>query len=221
MALGAGVVAGPLVAACADPPEESEPVETATTVAPPETTTTTVVATSSSTTPPTLPPAPLSSIVLDESGIGGALFGDDPDRVIAFVGSLLGAATADTGWVAADPASLCPGTEYRRVEWGVFRLEFGDLSPFAEGRRHFTGWDYGTEGVLGQEPQGLITEFGITVGSRVDELLDAYPEAQIFPGEEGTFSPSFYVDEYFDGFLTGTEPGDVVMVMFGGSRCGE
>lgn len=209
-----------MVIACADPPPAADPGGSSTTEAV-DTTSTSLVTTTSSTVPPTLPPAPLATIELGDTGIGAAMFGDDSDRVIAFVGSVLGAATADTGWVAAEPASLCPGNEFRRVEWGVFRLEFGDVSPFAEGRRHFTGWDYGTEGVLGEEPQGLVTGFGITLGSRVDELLDAYPEARVFEGEEGTFSPSFFVNEFFDGFLTGTEPSDVVMVLFGGSRCGE
>jgi hypothetical protein len=201
--------------ACADPPET---VETTTTSS---TSSTTAPTTSTTTVPPTLPPAPLAALVLADTGIGTALFGDEPESVITFIGSELGAATLDTGWVPIDEATLCPGSQYRRVEWGVLRVEFGDESPFGSGRQHFAGWNYGTEGRLGEEPQGLISALGVGLGARVDELQDAYPEVQVFEGEEGMFSPSYFVNDFFTGYVTGVQPDDVVMVMFGGRRCGE
>jgi hypothetical protein len=43
----------------------------------------------------------------------------------------------------------------------------------------------------------------------------------VFEGEEGMFSPSYFVNDVFTGYVTGVQPDDVVMVMFGGRRCGE
>lgn len=232
------VLSALVIAACATSPQTitSATVTTtadapATTVPPAATTSPTVTAITPTTTltastiaePTTTvapPVSPLGTLVLGETGIGDARFGDDPDSVIDYLGAVLGAPTADTGWTSAAEV-LCPGSEYRRVEWGVLRVNFGDTSDFATGRRHFTSWDYGTEGILGEEPQGLITERGIGLGARVDEVLDAYPEARLFEGEEGNFSASFYINEFLDGFVTGTGSADLVMVLFGGSRCAE
>jgi len=205
-----------VLVACADPPESAETTTTSST-----STTSTTSTTTTSTVPATLPPAPLAALVLADTGIGEALFGDEPESVITFIGSVLGAATSDTGWVPIDEATLCPGTQYRRVEWGVLRVEFGDDSPFGSGQQHFTGWNYGTEGRLGEEPQGLISALGVGLGARVDEVQDAYPEVQVFEGEEGMFPPSYFVNDLFTGYVTGVQPDDVVLVMFGGRRCGE
>lgn len=225
-----------VIAACATTPQQVTSATESPTTAPsavtsspppatPAPATTTAVTTVPMTLQPTTtteapPVSPLGTLVLGDTGIGEARFGDDPESVIDYLGAVLGAPTADTGWTSAAEV-LCPGTDHRRVEWGVLRVTFGDSSDFATGRRHFTSWDYGTEGILGEEPQGLITERGIGLGARVDEVLDAYPDTQLFEGEEGNFSASFYINEYLDGFVTGTGSTDLVMVLFGGSRCAE
>ena len=54
-------------------------------------------------------------------------------------------------------------------------VTFGDSSDFATGRRHFTSWDYGTEGILGEEPQGLITERG-RIPATEAAIAALYPE---------------------------------------------
>lgn len=194
-----------------DPAPTSEPAVTSTTTTVPETTTTVPATT-------TLPP--LAALQLRDDGLGELRFGDDPDQVIAAVAAVLGSPTDDTGWVSSDAVALCPGEEFRSVEWGVLRLSFGDVSSFAVDRRHFNAWDYGIEGQLGEEPTGLLSVGGVGLGTRVDELRAAYPEVQVFDGEEGLFPPAYYVNDTFDGFLTGTTDADVVTVMFGGQRCG-
>jgi hypothetical protein len=176
---------------------------------------------SETTSPVTTPPAPLGTLVLSDDGIGPWTFGSDPDEVIAGVGAVLGSPTLDTGWTSGAEGLLCPGTQRRRIEWGVLRVEFGDVSAFADGRQHFLAWDYGLEGVLGEEPRGLITARGVGLGARVDELIDAYPDTQLSDGDEGVFSAGFIVNEFLTGLITGVEASDTVMVMFGGQPCGE
>jgi hypothetical protein len=179
-----------------------------------------------STTTLTLPvisidPVPLSGLVLGAKGVGEAAFGEDAEVTVKYVSALLGSPTADTGWLETEEAMiLCDRAMFRQVEWGVLRLEFGDASPFRSDALHFVGWDYGLDGRLGEEPQGLITERGVGLGSRVDELLAAYPTAQLFEGEEGSFPPTFTEAEGLSGFTTGTTDSDVITVLEGGLRCG-
>ena len=92
---------------------------------------------------PTTVPAG-AALVLRTNGVGDAAFGADADEVVAYVNSILGAPTADSGW--ADPFStfgVCPGTEVRGVTWGDLTLLFSDESVVASGRRHFFTYSYG------------------------------------------------------------------------------
>lgn len=220
------------MAGCADPPdgpgaettapETSAPGTTVAETTVPDTTveaTTTTVPETTTTAPP--PPAPLGSLVLADDGIGPWRFGDEPEEVIAGVAAVLGTPSADTGWVGAEEL-LCPGQERRRVEWGVFRLDFGDSAQSGPSdERVFLAWDYGLESMLGEEPRGLITARGVGLGARVDELVDAYPDVVLSPGEEGVFSASFVIDANLSGLITGVADDDTVTVMSGGEICGE
>jgi hypothetical protein len=166
-------------------------------------------------------PVPLAGLVLGAAGLGEAVLGEDTETTVRYVSSLLGSPTADTGWLETEEAMiLCDRKMFRQVEWGVLRLEFGDTSPYRSDAEHFVGWDYGLDGRLGEEPQGLITERGVGLGSRVDELLAAYPAAQLFDGEEGTFPPTFTEADGLSGYTTGTADSDVITVIEGGLRCG-
>jgi hypothetical protein len=168
-----------------------------------------------------LNPVPLSGLVLGSLGLGEAAFGEDAEVTVRYVASLLGSPTADTGWLETEQAAiLCDRKMFRQVEWGVLRLEFGDTSPYRDDDLHFVGWDYGLDGRLGEEPQGIITERGVGLGSRVDELLAAYPTAQLFEGEEGNFPPTFTEASGLSGYTTGTGDSDVITVLEGGVRCG-
>lgn len=172
---------------------------------------------------PTPPPGsvtPDQQIVLGRDGIGLGRFCDDADTVIAAVTGVLGEPSDDTGWSDPLAVSSCAGTEVRRVTWGSLDLYFGDTSRFAEGVRHFFGYVYGNRDSLEVTPQGLATPEGIGVGSTVQYLLANYPDAQVFPGEEGIADPAFYVDENLGGFLTDHAADGVVTVLFGGEDCG-
>lgn len=193
----------------------TSPVDTA---APAPTTST------STTVPPTTTTEPLAirELLLRGDGIGSAVFGAAPDGVIDYVTSILGGNTADTGWVDPFTYGICDGTIARKVSWGVLDLHFGDLSPFANGRRHFHGWDYGLEGEIGNEPIGLRTAGAVTLGSRVVDLTAEFAGAAINEEQPDINSPSnFYVSDNFRGLLTGTNPEDVVTVIFGGYGCSE
>lgn len=204
-----------------------------TTTTVPATTTSTTAESSTTTTTTTLPPTttttePLAvqELLLRGDGLGAARFGAEPEGVIDYVTSILGGNTGDTGWVDpftfADCGAGGTATVARRVDWGVLSLLFSDGSSYAIGRRHFIGFEYGRVGQIGDEPQGLRTPGGVTLGSRVVDLLAEFPEAAVNQGEEDLGIPdNFYVSDVFYGILTGTAPEDVVTVMFGGYGCGE
>jgi hypothetical protein len=104
----------------------------------------------------------------------------------------------------------------------VLSLLFSDLSGYADGRRHFIGWEYGRVGQIGDEPVGLRTAGGTTLGSRVVDLLADFPDAKVNDGEADLgIPPNFYVSDIFRGLLTGTTDDDVVTVLFGGYGCSE
>ena len=193
-------------------PETTQPAEPATT-----TTSTTVPPTTTTT-----EPVAIQELQLRGDGIGSARFGAAPEGVIEYVTSILGGNTGDTGWVDPLTFAVCDGTVARRVDWGVLSLLFSDLSDVTDGRRHFMGYEYGRVGEFGDEPVGLRTPGGITLGSRVVDLLAEFPEAAVNPGEQDiNIPPNFYVSDNFYGLLTGIEAEDVVTVMFGGYGCGE
>ena len=189
-----------------------------TTAAPTSTTSSTTSTSSSTTTSTTLPPG--AELVLRINGLGDAAFGADPEGVIAYVSSIIGAATVDTGWV--DPLSVgaCPGTEFRQVFWADLVLQFSDDSIVTSGRRHFFSYVYGPSFVEGAiAPAGLKTDAGIGVGSTVAELTGTYPTVVINPGDDFG-GPNFFLNDGFAGFLTGVNPTDTVTSVLGGQGCG-
>lgn len=208
-----GGIAPGVVVTQTTPPVTEPPVEPTTpqtvTTEPPVTTTT--------------EPLAVQELLLRGDGLGSARFGAAPEGVIEYVASILGGNTADTGWV--DPytfADCGPATVARRVDWGVLSLIFSDLSSYADGRRHFMGWEYGRVGQIGDEPVGLRTEGGTALGSRVVDLLAEFPEAGVNEGEDDLgIPPNFYVSDNFRGLLTGTSPDDFVTVIFGGYGCAD
>jgi hypothetical protein len=178
--------------------------------------------TAAPTAPPSTEPLSVQELVLSGDGLGSAVFGAEADGVIDYVTSILGGNTADTGWVPPDTFAVCDGTIARRVDWGALSLLFTDLSPIANGRRHFIGYEYGRVGQIGDEPVGLRTPGGVTLGSRVVDLLAEFPDAAVNEGDPQVGIPdNFYVSNVFYGLLTGTTAEDYVTVLFGGSGCGE
>jgi hypothetical protein len=199
------------------PPTSPPTVTPTVTVTVPPTTTTTVPPTTTTT-----EPLAVQELLLNGDGLGSAKFGAAPDGVIEYVSSILGGDTGDTGWVDPSTFADCPGTVARRVDWGVLSLLFTDLSNVADGRRHFMGYEYGLVGTIGDEPVGLRTPGGTTLGTRVVDLLADFPDASVNAGDSDTnFPPNFYVSDNFRGLVTGIDAEDVVTVVFGGPGCGE
>ena len=223
---GDGVVDTVLASAqdeTADAPEDaaSTTVDAAgatTTVAAPvtaETTTTAVAAT----TPPATSLAPIGGgFVLGADGLGAVPFGADPEQTITFVTSVVGAPTADTGWVDPFDIGPCGGTRIRQVNWNQLQLEFGDVSGVTEGRDHFYAFFYGVEGSSSPQPAGLKTAQGIGAGSSVAALLAAYPGTTLLQGDE-FIGPSFNVNDNLAGRISGTADDDVVEAIIGGRPC--
>src|SRR5690606_18599023 len=81
----------------------STPVTTATGTAP------------ASSGPPTTEPVAVQELDLAGDGVGLAKLGTSPDSVVQYVTSILGGATADSGWVDPETFGFCPGNSVRRV----------------------------------------------------------------------------------------------------------
>ncbi|MDQ3311932.1 MAG: hypothetical protein M3501_09740 [Actinomycetota bacterium] len=205
-------------------PTTAPPTPAPTTAAPTTVAPTTAAPTVAPTTaaPPTTPVQdPTSGVILAADGVGVASFGDEPDAAIAAVTAILGEPTQDSGWVEPFTISACPGTEYRRVSWGAFSLQFSDQSSKADGRRHLFGYEYGEVGRTDAQPAGLVTAEGIGVGSTVAELKSAYPDVSVVAGEEGLSSSSFEVSENgLAGLLTDATDQGIVLLVVGGDFCG-
>jgi hypothetical protein len=200
------------------PPTTTEPPATTTTL--PATTTTAATTTTTVAQPTTTVVDPaVTALVLSGEGIGSAGFGAETDGVISFISSYLGQPTNDTGWIDPLTVGPCPGDDLRFVSWGVLTLLFGDVSDVVQGRRHFFAYTYGIEGEIGAEPDGLVTSRGVTIGSRVVDVVAAYPAATLTPEDDFT-PPLFFVNDNLKGFLTGLDDNSTVTAILGGVNCG-
>lgn len=204
------------------PPVTAPPVTVPPTVAPTVAPTTVAASTTTSTvaatTTTSIPKAAV--LVLRADGLGDALFGTDPDQVIAYVSANLGKPTADSGW--ADPLSafgVCPGTEVRGVTWGDLTLLFSDDSPVVSGRRHFFSYLLGPPFGATVQPAGMTTAERIGVGNTVGELRFTYPDVELFDDEIA--GPSFLLANGINGAMTGTADDELVTFVSAGPRCGE
>ncbi|MEQ1873166.1 MAG: hypothetical protein ABL953_05505 [Ilumatobacteraceae bacterium] len=197
----------------------SAPTTTApTTTTQPQATTSTSSTVAASTTSTTSTIPAVLGLDLSAEGLGGESFGADAAGVIAYVESILGSPTSDTGWVDTG-GMVCFGTETRDVRWGDLSLSFGDESPFAVGLRHFYFYTYGPAAGEFVVPFGLSVEGGISIGDTVDELLAAYPSA-VIAFEEEMDAAVFYIVDGLTGFLTGTSGSDTITTFVGGFGCG-
>jgi len=199
-----------------------------TTTSVPATTTISVPAITTTAAPSTTAPAPTTTTIaavvglaLSGAGIGDALFGADAEGVVAYVSSIVGAPTSDSGW--QDPAAIgaaCPGNEVRFVDWNDLYLFFSDDSPAASGVRHFAAFSYGPAFGPVLTPFGLATTAGIGVGSTVAQLLAVYPTAVINPETE-MGGATFLLDDGLYGFVSGVTEADTITSFVGGIGCGE
>ncbi len=173
--------------------------------------------------PPTTtipPPLGVDELILSPEGVGVALLGADPDTVVTYISSILGAPTDDSGWVDPLEFYLCRGTTVRRVEWGVLSAIFGDESDIATGRTHLISWTYGLVDRLGDEPVGLRTPGGLTLGDQIAGLREEFGSVALDEGDADLdIPPSFYVGPTLRGLATGIADDDYVLVIIGGSGC--
>ncbi|MGA0219704.1 MAG: hypothetical protein ACO38I_08180 [Ilumatobacteraceae bacterium] len=183
----------------------------------------TTTTTTTTTLPPTTtipPPLGVDELILGPNGIGGALLGADPDTSVGYISSILGAPTDDSGWVDPLEFYLCRGTTVRRVEWGVLSVMFGDESDIATGRTHLISWTYGLIDRLGDEPLGLRTAGGVTLGDQLAGLRAEFGSIAVDEGDADLdIPPSFYIGPTLRGLSTGVADEDYVLVLIGGSGC--
>jgi len=180
---------------------------------------TTSTSTSSTSTSTTIPA--VEGLDMSPVGLGDALFGAEAEGVIAYVRAILGAPSADSGWV--DPYAIgaaCPGTEVRFVEWRDLSLVFSDESFAGSGIRHFASFRYGPTMAQNIDPYGLRTTDGFGIGSTVSELLAEYPKGELYAGDE-VIDPFFEIDPALVAFLTDSKPGGRAVSYLGGYGCGE
>ena len=97
---------------------------------------------------------------------------------------------------------------------------FGDASQVMQGRRHFFAYYYGSAGEVGGAPVGLATDVASRAGSRVIDVIGAYPGVSINP-EDDFSAPFFYVNDNLRGFVTGVDDDSTVTVILGGIGCSE
>ena len=178
-----------------------------------------VTSTSSTTTTSTIPA--VKGLDLSNGGIGGALFGADPESVLRYARAILGSPTADTGWV--DTATLagmkCVGTQARFVTFHDLQFFFSDDSGYSHGRQHFAAYTYGPASGDHPDPYGLATAAGIHIGSTVAELKKAYPKAGLNQPSQARPYPGFSIRHNFVGALTGLLNTDTVTAVIGGAAC--
>lgn len=196
-------------------------VSTSTSTTESTTTSSVFVDTSTTTSGTVVTTLPADSIDLRADGLGDAIFAAEPEGVIAYLSSVLGTPTSDTGWVSA-PERTCPGTEVRSLSWGDLAVLFGDQSTVSTDRRHFFEWSYGPAAGEVITPLGMATSApaSIGVGSTVVQLRAAYPTATLFAGDE-LVGPSALITEGLFAFVTNTGSSGVVTALVGGFGCGE
>lgn len=163
-----------------------------------------------------------AKLVLSGDSLGDVRFGVDAEGAIAYVESLLGAPDSDSGYVDfASDFGMCPGSQVRGVRWGDLLLLFGDESEVASGRLHFYGWRFGPLRSTAPAPAGPATEGGVTLGSTVNELLEAHPTADVV--NDDVYGAGFDLDlgsrGLVSGSLTDDSPTGVIVDLFGGVNC--
>ena len=165
--------------------------------------------------------AAVQGLGIAHTGLGGALFGADPDAVVRYMSAILGSPTSDTGWVATSSLAplVCRGTQARFVAFHDLQLFFSDESGYAKGRLHFAAFTYGPAQGDHIDPYGLATDTGMKVGSTVAEMKKAYPKLGLNQPNQAHPYPGFSIRHGLTGILTGLLDTDTVTGFVGGSAC--
>ena len=165
--------------------------------------------------------AAVQGLGIAHTGLGGALFGADPDAVVRYMSAILGSPTSDTGWVATSSLAplVCRGTQARFVAFHDLQLFFSDESGYAKDRLHFAAFTYGPATGDHIDPYGLATDAGMKVGATVAEMKKAYPKLGLNQPSQAHPYPGFSIRHGLTGILTGLLDTDTVTGFVGGSAC--
>jgi len=176
----------------------------------------TTVSTSTTSTIPVV-----TGLGIAHDGLGGALFGADVESTLRYVRAIIGAPTADTGWVDTTTLSgmKCRGTQARFVAFHDLQLFFSDDSGYAKGRLRFAAFKYGPATGDHIDPYGLATDAGMKVGATVAEMKKAYPKLGLNQPTQARPYPGFSIRHGLTGILTGLLDTDTVTGFVGGSAC--
>lgn len=176
----------------------------------------TTVSTSTTSTIPVV-----TGLGIAHDGLGGALFGADVESTLRYVRAIIGAPTADTGWVDTTTLSgmKCRGTQARFVTFHDLQLFFSDDSGYSTGRLHFAAFTYGPAAGDHADPYGLATAAGIHIGSTLAELKKAYPKVGLNQPSQARPFPGFSIRHGLVGAATGLLATDTVTAFIGGSAC--
>jgi peptidoglycan hydrolase-like protein with peptidoglycan-binding domain len=127
-------------------------------------------------------------MVLRTDGVGIAEFLGDADNAGGVIELLMGTRWSDSGW--RSDVDACPGT-HRAITWLVQAGLGSDRHPavftayFAEvsGEQVFLQYDYHSLDLAALDPlaQGLATFEGISIGSTLEQLVEAYGEVTVGP----------------------------------------
>jgi hypothetical protein len=161
-------------------------------------------------------------LVLRADGVGGARFGAEADGVISYVTGLVGAPTADSGWIdaAGSPFGSCPGPRVRGVQWGQLQLFFGDKTSVSTVPEHFYSYSYGAFTGQPAAPEGLLTDTGFGLGSPLSSVRAAAPSVSVF--DDPVFGAGFSITAGgLSGTLSDATDAGRVLVLYGGIGCGE
>jgi len=135
-------------------------------------------------------------MILASDGLGIVAFGDDAERVITRLTTILGDPAADSGWELGDAGGrTCRGTN-RHLTWviqaaeagldhpAVFTVGFSDL---ASGSRALAQYSYTTEDprAVDAGAMELATAQGLTVGRSRDEFVALYGQPNFHDGTLG------------------------------------
>lgn len=133
---------------------------------------------------------------LESDGFGILSFGDDAERVITRLTSILGAPASDSGWATGDAAErTCTGSN-RHLTWIVQQAETGAEHP-AILYVHFSDVDTGSQAfaeyayvsldsqAVDAGVMDLATSGGISIGNSVAEYAEVYGQPNFTDGNSG------------------------------------
>jgi len=135
-------------------------------------------------------------MALAADGFGILAIGDDAERVIERLQSILGDPTEDSGWATGDAGSrTCLGSN-RHLAWIIQPADEGDQHP-AVLYVHFSDNDTGAQtfaeyAYVSLDPQAvdagvmdLSTAGGVTIGRTIAEFVAAYGQPNFLDGTSG------------------------------------